>query len=457
MSRSGGIRKVLVVDDEAVVRNGIRRALHGQGMQVVPASCGREGLSLLESGDFDLILLDIRMPDMDGVEVLKEIHSRRPALPVIMITGYPTIDNAVECIKLGAQDYLVKPFRLQDLEASLSKLQKQTKGPVEGLNQGDLSVPGLAIDGDHDLIIGKSRKMKALFEKILKVAPTGSTVLITGESGTGKELVARAIHAYSRRREREFVAVDCSSLVETLLESELFGHVKGSFTGALQTKHGLFELANRGTFFFDEISNLSLKIQAKLLRVIQEREFMKVGDQRKIKLDIRIISASNRDLKDSIEAGTFREDLYYRLSVVPIHLPPLRDHEEDIPLLVDHFLGKFSSRIKREVPGVSDEAMEILMDYAWPGNVRELEHTLERILILEDAEIIRPRDLPSFISQRQGDFQMFTEDPFSLEEMERQYIKFVLRRTRGSRTKAAEILGINRKTLASKIKKYGLS
>lgn len=444
-----------MVDDEAVVRNGVRRALEGQGMEVVPAACGEEGLSLLACREFDLVLLDIRMPDMDGIAALKEIRSRHPALPVIMITGYPTIDSAVECIKLGAQDYLVKPFRLQDLEASLSKLEQRPQGPAPQHGTGD-QAPGLPIEGGSDLIIGKTREMRALFDKILKVAPTGSTVLITGESGTGKELAARAIHAYSRRKDREFVAVDCSSLVETLLESELFGHVKGSFTGALQTKHGLFELANHGTFFFDEVSNLSLKIQAKLLRVIQEREFMKVGDQKKIKLDIRIISASNRDLRESIEAGAFREDLYYRLSVVPIHLPPLRDHKEDIPLLVDHFLGKFSNRIKREVPGVSPEAMEILMEYAWPGNVRELEHTLERILILEDTEVIRPRDLPSFISQRQGDFQMFTEDPFSLEELEKNYIRFVLRRTKGSRTKTAEILGINRKTLASKIKKYGL-
>jgi transcriptional regulator with PAS, ATPase and Fis domain len=245
--------------------------------------------------------------------------------------------------------------------------------------------------------------------------------------------------------------------VETLLESELFGHVKGSFTGALQTKHGLFELANKGTFFFDEISNLSLKIQAKLLRVIQEREFMKVGDQKKIKLDIRIISASNRDLKESIETGSFREDLYYRLSVVPVRLPPLRERKGDIPILAEHFLNRFSNRINRDVPEVTQDAMDILMMYSWPGNVRELEHTIERVLILEDTDVIRPRHLPSFISQRQGDFQMFSEDPYSLEELEKQYIKFVLKRTRGKKTRAAEILGINRKTLGLKIKKYGIS
>jgi transcriptional regulator with PAS, ATPase and Fis domain len=281
-------------------------------------------------------------------------------------------------------------------------------------------------------------------------------VLITGESGTGKELIAKAIHEYSERKNNEFVAVDCSSLVETLLESELFGHVKGSFTGAYQTKHGLFELANNGTFFFDEISNLSQKIQAKLLRVIQEREFMKVGDQKKIKLDIRIISASNKDLRDSIKEGSFREDLYYRLSVVPIRIPPLRNRREDIPLLIDHFLKKFSKRVKRNIPEISPEAMDILIEHNWPGNVRELEHTIERILILEEGDVIRTSDLPSFISRSQVDFQMFTEDILSLEELEKKYIRFILKKTKGRKTEAAKLLGINRKTLGLKIKKYEL-
>jgi two-component system, NtrC family, response regulator AtoC len=408
---------------------------------------------LLEHQSFDLVLLDIRLPDMDGVEVLRQIRLRSPETAVVMITGYPTIDSAVHCIKLGAVDYLVKPFRLDDLDAALKKsLSRQNS-----LMKPSVSSLGLEIDSKENLIIGQSRPMKIIFEKILKVASTGSTVMITGESGTGKELVARAIHANSDRKNDEFVAVDCSSLVENLLESELFGHVKGSFTGAVQTKHGLFELANHGTFFFDEIANLSLNIQAKLLRVIQEREFMKVGDQRKIKLDIRIISASNRNLEESVRKGEFREDLYYRLSVVPIHLPPLRKRTDDISLLTHHFLKKFAGKLKKPIPEISPEAMEVLKNYAWPGNVRELEHTIERILILEDTDLIRPRDLPSFITQRQGEFQMFSEELFSLEELEKKYIRFVLRRTRGRKTKAAEILGINRKTLGLKVKKYGLS
>jgi two-component system response regulator AtoC len=447
------IQRVLVVDDEPVVRNGIQRALENRRMATKLASRGQEALDLLEHQSFDLVLLDIRLPDMDGVEVLRQIRLRSPETAVIMITGYPTIDSAVHCIKLGAIDYLVKPFRLDDLDAAL----KKSLSHQNSLMKSSVSSLGLEIDSKENLIIGQSRPMKMIFEKILKVASTGSTVMITGESGTGKELVARAIHANSDRKNDEFVAVDCSSLVENLLESELFGHVKGSFTGAVQTKHGLFELANHGTFFFDEIANLSLNIQAKLLRVIQEREFMKVGDQRKIKLDIRIISASNRNLEESVRKGEFREDLYYRLSVVPIHLPPLRKRTDDISLLTHHFLKKFAGKLKKPIPEISPEAMEVLKNYAWPGNVRELEHTIERILILEDTDLIRPRDLPSFITQRQGEFQMFSEELFSLEELEKKYIRFVLRRTRGRKTKAAEILGINRKTLGLKVKKYGLS
>jgi len=298
--------------------------------------------------------------------------------------------------------------------------------------------------------------MREVFSKVRRAAPSDSTVLLTGESGTGKELVARAIHTLSDRAEKEFVPVDCSALVESLLESELFGHVKGSFTGAFQTKHGLFELANHGTFFFDEISNLSVNIQAKLLRVIQEREFMKVGSQKRIKLDIRIIASSNRDLKEAIKDGSFREDLYYRLSVIPIKLPPLRDRTGDVPLLVDHFLKSHSQKRNGRQRDVSKRALEMLSAYSWPGNVRELEHTIERILILEDCDVIEPEHLPAFISQRQGEFQVFSDESFSLEELEKRYIQFVLRQTKGRRQETASILGINRKTLAGKIKKYGL-
>jgi len=452
MEQARNLQQVLVVDDEAVVRNGISRALKRRSINAHSAADGRTALNLMQDRAFDLVLLDMRMPDMDGIALLREIRARYPATEVIMITGYPTINSAVECVRLGALDYLVKPFRLDDLDAALHKSEwNERTSSVCSINSS-----GLKVDSEKHLIIGHSRPMKHIFEKILKVAPTDSTVLITGESGTGKELVARAIHANSRRRKREFVAVDCSSLVENLLESELFGHVKGSFTGAIQTKHGFFELANHGTFFFDEIANLTTHIQAKILRVIQEREFVKVGDQNKIKLDIRIVSASNKNLEQAIRKGEFRADLYYRLSVVPIHLPPLRERKEDIPLLIDHFLEKYSKRFKRSVPEVSSDALEILQDYSWPGNVRELEHTIERILILEDSDLIRPRDLPAFITQRQGEFQMLSEEPFTLEELEKRYIRFVLRQTRGKKAHCANILGIHRKTLNMKMKKYGI-
>jgi DNA-binding NtrC family response regulator len=369
-----------------------------------------------------------------------------------MITGYPSIQSAVECIKLGALDYLVKPFRIDELEAVVEKArerlsQKSTQKKPEPEEAGALGL---------DFIIGESPAMKQIYAKIRRAAPSDSTVLLTGESGTGKELAARAIHLLSPRKDEEFVAVDCSALVETLLESELFGHVKGSFTGALQTKHGLFELANHGTFFFDEITNLSLNIQAKLLRVIQEREFMQVGSQKRIKLDIRIIASSNRDLKEAIKAGTFREDLFYRLSVIPIHLPPLRERAGDIPRLVEHFLKEYSQKGNREVTGILPKAMKLLEAYSWPGNVRELAHTIERIVILEDGDVVQPEHLPSFITQRQGEFQVFSDENYTLEELEKRYIQFILRRTRGRRQDAARILGINRKTLSHKIEKFNL-
>ncbi len=312
--------QVLVVDDEAVVRTGIAQVLAGKDLEVKTAADGTEALEMMAAAPAAVVLLDIKMPGLDGKEVLKIIHREYPAAQVIMITGYPDVEGAVECMKMGAVDYLVKPFRIDELETIVHKaldFLKEGRGPA---------LPALEEPAEQGIasIIGNSPAMQQVFAKIRRAAPSDSTVLLTGESGTGKELVARAIHDLSPRAEMEFVPVDCSALVETLLESELFGHVKGSFTGAHQTKHGLFELANHGTFFFDEITNLSLNIQAKLLRVIQEREFMKVGSQRRTKLDIRIIASSNRVLVEAIKDGSFREDLYYRLSVIPIHLPPLR-------------------------------------------------------------------------------------------------------------------------------------
>ena len=443
---------VLVVDDEEVVRTGISRVLEKQGLSIHTAADGSEALEIMANRTIHIVLLDIKMPGMDGVEVLEHIRATYPDTVVVMITGHPTIQSAIECTKLGAVDYLVKPFRVDELESLVLKAQQEVSKDkvIETPLEEDETID------EVPYIVGKSPAMREIFSKIRRAAPSDSTVLLTGESGTGKELVARAIHALSERAHKEFVPVDCSALVESLLESELFGHVKGSFTGAFQTKHGLFELANHGTFFFDEISNLSLNIQAKLLRVIQEREFMKVGSQKRIKLDIRIIASSNRDLTEAIKDGSFREDLYYRLSVVPINLPPLRDRSGDVPLLVEHFLKLHSQKRNGRQREASKRALEMFSAYSWPGNVRELEHTIERILILEDCDVIEPEHLPAFISQRQGEFQVFSDESFSLEELEKRYIQFVLRRTKGRRQETASILGINRKTLAAKIKKYGL-
>ena len=441
-------RQILVVDDEATIRTGITQVLERQGMQVAAAATGQEALEILAARPLGIVLLDIKLPDLDGVEILKHIRLEHPDTEVIMITGYPTIQGAVECIRHGAMDYLVKPFRLDDLEVLIATAQDLLTKKYTPLYLQDNRTRGI------DFIVGQSPAMQKVFAKIRRAAPSDSTVLLTGESGTGKELAARAIHNLSPRKDKEFVPVDCSALVESLLESELFGHVKGSFTGAHQTKHGLLELANQGTFFFDEITNLSLNIQAKLLRVIQEREFMKVGSQKRIKLDIRIIASSNRSLEEAIKAGTFGEDLFYRLSVIPIHLPPLRERDGDIPLLVEHFLRKYRQRGDREILGVSPPALKMLAAYSWPGNVRELEHTIERIVILEDGDLIQPEHLPSFISQRQSELQVFSDGEYTLEELEKRYIQLILKRTRGRRQDAARILGINRKTLGHKIEKY---
>lgn len=446
--------RILVVDDEPVIRQGIRRILNKEGYLVKTVSGGHEALEELSRNAFNLVLLDIKMPDLSGMEVLRILsESEKPDPPlVVMITGFPEIETAVQSIKMGAFDYLPKPFTPAQLKQTLGKAiahknliqENQSLRKQMDLKKGD------------DPLIGKSRAMQKVFQTIEKVAPTDSTVLIYGPSGTGKELVARAIHQHSLRQDKEFVAVDCSALVETLLESELFGHIKGSFTGAIQTKHGFLELANGGTFFFDEISNLSLNIQAKLLRVIQEREFIKVGSDKRIKVDIRIIASSNRDLRQAIQQGLFREDLFYRLSVVPIHLPPLKDRLEDLPLLVEFFLGQFEKRSKKPLPEISSEAMEILMEYDWPGNVRELKHLIERIVILEDSPEIIPENLPGFLKRHPQDPAVFSDRITTLKEMEKHYIHSILKKTRSNRSQAADLLGINRKTLLEKIKKYDL-
>lgn len=443
--------KVLAVDDEAGVLSAIKKMIEHLGLPCKEAQDGEQALEMMAEEPFDIVILDMKMPGMDGIEVLKRIRKSHPETVAIMITGHPSIADAVESIQVGAMDYLEKPFEFNDLKdlvlRACEAIDKRVRQAATG--EGRNSVR----------IVGKSTPIQEVIATIRRVACADSSVLITGESGTGKELAARAIHDHSARCGNDYVAVDCSSLVESLIESELFGHVKGAFTGAHENKHGLFELANHGTFFFDEITNLSVNTQAKLLRVIQEREFIKVGSRERRKLDIRIITASNDNLPEAIKRGVFRKDLYYRINVVPIHLPPLRQRSDDIVLLVEHFLGEYNREYNCNVQGISDEALEMLISYSWPGNVRELKHLIERIIVMGVDDLIRLEHLPRFIAQRSREFHVPSEDGHgyqSLENVEKRYIEFILGRTKGRRHQAARILGINRKTLAAKINKYGL-
>ena len=437
--------KVLIMDDESMVRSTVSRITQHLGLSVKEAEDGKKALHMMASERFDIVFVDLLLPGMHGLEVLRHIRENHPETVVIIVAGHPSVESALESVKLGAMDYLVKPFGTEEMERVVSKAR--TVIVEGGGKQGKETT---------DEIIGNSSAMRSLNAKVRRVADTDSTVLISGESGTGKDLVARKIHDLSPRAANDYVPVDCSALVESLLESELFGHVKGAFTGADGHKAGLFELADKGTFFFDEVSNLAVKTQAKLLRVIQEREFRRVGSQQQQRLDIRILAASNHDLAKAVQRGTFRNDLYYRINVVPIHIPPLRERSEDIPLLVEYFLKKYNHQYSHKINGFSEEAIEMMVAYPWPGNVRELKHLIEQILVLEDCDYVRPEHIPPIISQRRGVFNITSEHDLSLEEMEKRYIRFVLSRTKGIRQQAADILQINRKTLSTKIKKYGL-
>jgi DNA-binding NtrC family response regulator len=444
--------QVLVVDDEKIMQDSLPRILTKEGYEVQTTSSGEEAIEKFDRESFDIVLLDIKMPGMGGIETLRRLKEMDPAITILIVTGYPSIDSAVKAIKLGAYDYITKPFTPDVLRVAINRALERKSLVTENLQLRRQ----LKAKNEADIVIGQSEVMRNIYELVRRTAPTDSTVLITGESGTGKELIARAIHTYSLRQDKEFVTVDCSALVETLLESELFGHVKGSFTGAIQTKYGSFELANGGTFFFDEIGNLSLDIQAKLLRVIQEKEVKPVGSEKTLKVDVRIIAATNQDLKPAIIRKTFREDLYYRLNVFPIHIPPLRERKEDIPLLAKHFLQKYNKKRKVPVTQVAPETIHLLMSYDWPGNARELENTIERALILEDGDTLFPQNFPWIEVQRTTGHLSFPHKVFHLEEIEKNHILMVLNETKGHKGKAASLLGIDRKTLYTKIKKYEL-
>jgi DNA-binding NtrC family response regulator len=447
--------KVLIIDDDESIRIACAQTLEQAGFSVALAAHGQEGLERASRESFDVALLDLMMPGPPGMEVLRRLKLDSPHLVVIIITGYATIESAVEAIQHGAYNYLPKPFTPEALTAIVLKAATAGRRALEDdcISQ-ELERKMLSKD-----LIGRSEAMRKVGRLIRRAAPTESTVLITGETGVGKEVVARAIHRLSRRSEKAFVTLDCGTLVETLFESELFGHVKGAFSGAVESTTGKFELAEGGTLFLDEIANISIQMQARLLGAVQEREICKVGSTQKKKVDVRIISATNRDLLQAVRDGNFREDLYYRLNVIHIPVPPLRDRMEDIPAFVAYYLRKIAIEKQRAVPAVSEEAMRFLKRHEWPGNVRELINALEyAVVTCEEGHTITPRDLPygAEESSSRNSPDIPPPEKGQLIRVEQSEIARALRQFGGNRTKAAEFLGINRKTLREKIRKYNL-
>lgn len=457
--------RILVIDDEEIVCESLKRILDEEGYEVEIALNGFEAFDKMAVSPFDIIITDLKMPGLDGMEVLRRIRSGYPNTIVIMITGFSTVETAVEAMKLGAFDYIPKPFTPDEVSVVVKKAVEQKNLLLENIY---LRQELQEKYGFHN-IVGKSKKMQDIYRIIAKVAPTDSTVLIYGQSGTGKELIARAIHFNSHRRDRQFVPVDCAVLSENLLESELFGHIRGSFTGAVSTKLGLFEIADGGTVFLDEIGNISLSIQAKLLRVLQEREFTPVGGTKSKKVDIRLIAATNKNLEKMIKEGTFREDLYYRINIVPIYLPPLKEREEDIPLLAIHFLRKYSDQMGKKIKGFSTEAMEKLMRYPWPGNVRELENVIERTVVMMEEDMVRPEHIILPDQQRQDELHIripMTSEELkeikkqlrekAVEEVEKAFIINALERNQWNVTKASEEVGMLRPNFQALMKKYNI-
>ncbi len=451
---------ILIVDDEESVRNSLAGVMQDEGYVVVTAASGEECLERLAETQPALTLLDIAMPGMDGVETLRRLREQRPDMPVVMVTGHGTIETAVRTVKLGAYDFIVKPPELQHLTLVVrhgiaeSRLREENEALKKTIAR-------------RFAIVGESGPIAELRRQIALAGPTNGRVLIHGESGTGKELVARAVHGSSKRASGPFVEVNCAAIPQELIESELFGHEKGAFTGASAMKRGKFEIADNGTLFLDEIADMSVAVQAKVLRVLEGREFQRVGGTRTLRTDVRVIAASNRDLQDEIRRGTFREDLYYRLQVIPLEVPPLRERTGDIPLLVRHFLQEFSEEYGRKPKDITDEAMDLFVRYAWPGNVRELRNIIERLIIMTPGPMLTARDVPLPIRQGQdrqaqppaGDI-MPGLDQRTLKEgrrsFEREFITRKLRECHGNVSKTAEVIGVERSNLHRKIKSLGI-
>jgi two-component system response regulator HydG len=440
---------ILIVDDEPSIREACADVAKQTGMKVLTAGTAEEALEILDTSAIDILLTDLILPQTSGLELLKRAHESYPALPVIVLTQYGTIDSAVAATRMGAADYVTKPFRIDELRARL----EQAARAVELQQENRLLREQLRTRPGFGGLVGVSERMQRVYKVVQKISQYESAVLILGESGTGKELVARSVHFLGPRKDRPFVPVDCSSLTPTLIESELFGYVKGAFTGALHTKQGLLEAANGGTLFLDEIGDMPVDMQARLLRAIQEREIKPVGSTERRRIDVRVIAATNRDLELAIRNGMFRQDLYFRLNVVQIKLPPLRDRKSDIPLLVTYFLEKFS-KLEESPRTVSEEAMRRLIAYDWPGNVRELENALERAVALGSGPIVSIADLPTNLHYPTSERAPDKDELLPLEDMERRAILHTLRATSGDKLQAARILGIGKTTLYRKLKQY---
>jgi len=442
---------ILIVDDDHAHRTMLRTLIKGWGYSVNEADDGSTAIELVKEGPYDLILMDIRMIKVSGLEALAKIKAINPSIPIIIMTAYSSVESAVEALKNGAYDYLTKPLDFDELKIAISRSMDHTRLKEE--NRILKENLGRFDSGD---IIGRSPVMVSLMETVAQVAASEATILITGESGTGKEVIAGAIHSNSPRSRSPFIKLNCAAITETLLESELFGHEKGSFTGAYRRKEGRFRQAHGGSIFLDEVSEMSLAMQAKLLRVLQEKEFTRVGGEEILRVDVRLIAATNKDLAKEIETKRFREDLYYRLNVVALRVPPLRERKEDIPLLAQHFLSSFSEKNQKPIKGFTPKAMDRLIRYNWPGNVRELMNAVERGVVLSRADYIDDTDMPFFSDD--GEEAKGTDIPMDmpLEEMERTTILRTLESVSGNKSEAARRLGITRRTLHQKLKKYGV-
>ena len=440
--------KIIVVDDELSIRESLRGWLQQDGYQVETAAGGPEALAKNAANRFDIMLIDVKMPEMDGLTLLQKIKEIDSDIAIVMMTAHGAIRDAVEAIKLGAYDYLLKPFELEELSFTIEKLVQMQTLAMENLILKDR----VASMTRFENLVGESPSMLKLFEAIVDVAKSDATVLVTGETGTGKELVARAIHTQSPRCYAPFIALNCGAFTDQLLESELFGHEKGAFTDAKNTKKGRLEMANAGTLFLDEVGDISMKMQIDLLRVLETRDFSRVGGTVTLHSDFRVIAATNQDLAEAIRAKTFRQDLFYRLNVVHLQVPPLRERPDDIPLLAQHFLWRYAVEMNKKIDSIQLEAMEVMRRYPWPGNVRELENAIERAVVVGKSRQIQLSDLPFAIAK--GDAAEM--EKLSLEEMERRHIARVLAIEDGNRSNAAKILRVNRSTLYAKIKKYGM-